>query len=113
MNAGNETMLYRGGVVRTMSAHSGGEPRHDTLVTRGGRIAGVANDSDIRALAGKGARVVELRGATVTPGFVDHPPHLFHFSLLTYPLVKLCDALSHDDIVARVAHRAGRPDRVR
>ena len=49
----------------------------EALAVRGGRIAAVGGDRDVRALVGPGARVIELRGRTVTPGFGDshvHPP---------------------------------------
>ncbi|HEY2774523.1 MAG TPA: amidohydrolase family protein, partial [Candidatus Binatia bacterium] len=70
------------------------------------RIVAAGSDDEMRSVAGAGASVVDLDGATVLPGFVDTHPHLFHFSLLEYPLVKLWDAASHDDIVRRIAARA-------
>jgi hypothetical protein len=76
------------------------------LVVRGGRVVATGNDADMRAVAGAGASVVDLAGATVLPGLVDTHPHLFHFSLIEYPLVKLWDATSHDDIVERIRERA-------
>src|SRR4051812_6019852 len=76
------------------------------LVTRSGRVVATGSDSDMRAVAGAGATVIELGGATVLPGLVDTHPHLFHFSVLEYPLVKLWDATSHDDIVRRIGERA-------
>jgi predicted amidohydrolase YtcJ len=76
------------------------------LVVRDGRVVACGSDADMRALAGAGATVVDLDGATVLPGLVDTHPHLFHFSVLEYPLVKLWDAASHDDIVRRIRERA-------
>jgi hypothetical protein len=76
------------------------------LVVRDGRVAGVGSEADMRSLAGPGASVVDLEGATLLPSFIDTHPHLFHFSVLAYPLVKLYDAISHDDIVARIRERA-------
>ncbi len=49
----------------------------EALAVRGGRIAAVGGDRDVRPLVGPGTRVIELRGRTVTPGFGDshvHPP---------------------------------------
>ncbi len=49
----------------------------EALAVRGGRIAVVGGDRDVRPLVGPGTRVIELRGRTVTPGFGDshvHPP---------------------------------------
>ncbi len=49
----------------------------EAMAVRGGRIAAVGGDRDVRPLVGPGTRVIELRGRTVTPGFGDshvHPP---------------------------------------
>jgi predicted amidohydrolase YtcJ len=49
----------------------------EAVAVRGGRIAAVGGDRDVRALVSAGTRVIELRGRTVTPGFGDshvHPP---------------------------------------
>ena len=49
----------------------------EAVAVRGGRIAAVGGDRDVRPLVGPGTRVIDLRGRTVTPGFGDshvHPP---------------------------------------
>lgn len=97
-----ETVFYRGGRIRPMDAPGA---KAEGLVVRDGRVVATGSDADMRALAGAGASVVDLDGATVLPGFVDTHPHLFHFSVLEYPLVKLWDAASHDDIVTRIRAR--------
>jgi len=98
------TICYHGGRIRPMAPTPGADAT--ALLVRDGRIVGHGSDADVRAAAGRGARFVDLDGATVLPGFVDTHPHLFHFAVLEYPLVKLWDATSHDDIVARIAKRA-------
>ncbi len=98
-----ETVFYRGGRIRPMDAPGA---KAEALVVRDGRVVATGSDADMRALAGAGASVFDLDGATVLPGFVDTHPHLFHFSVLEYPLVKLWDAASHDDIVTRIRARA-------
>ncbi|HXC52165.1 MAG TPA: amidohydrolase family protein [Candidatus Limnocylindrales bacterium] len=106
------TQLYRGGRVRPMDgarssdASAPGAGDTTALVIKDGRIIATGSDADMRALAGSGATTIDLDGATVLPGFVDTHPHLFHFSLLEYPLVRLWDATSHDDIVQRISARA-------
>ncbi len=106
-----ETRLYRGGRVRPMSAARPGTgdatARPATaLVVRDARVVATGSDADMRAIAGAGATTIDLDDATVLPGFVDTHPHLFHFSLLEYPLVKLWDATSHDEIARRIRERA-------
>jgi len=100
-----ETVLYRGGRVRTMEE---GAAAADALVARDGRVVATGAEADMRSVAGAGATVVDLDGATLLPGFIDTHPHLFHFSVLEYPLVKLWDAASHDDIVSRIGERASK-----
>lgn len=102
-----ETKLYRGGRIRPMTeARAGGLADATALVVRDGRVVATGSDADMRAVAGAGATTVDLDGATVLPGLVDTHPHLFHFSVLEYPLVKLWDATDHDDIVRRIRERA-------
>lgn len=102
-----DTQLYRGGRVRPMDeVRTGSLATATALVVRDGRVVATGSDADMRALAGSGASVVDLDGAAVLPGIVDTHPHLFHFSVLEYPLVKLWDATSHDDIVSRIRLRA-------
>jgi predicted amidohydrolase YtcJ len=102
--AATGTQLYRGGRIRAMDDRVRGDAT--ALVVRDGRVVACGSDDDMKSAAGAVATVVELDGATVLPGFVDTHPHLFHFSLLEYPLVKLWDAANYDDIVRRIRERA-------
>ncbi len=102
----SRVVLYRNGRIRPMYANTPSPTDATALVTRGDRVVACGSDADMRSVAGAGVDVVDLNGATVLPGFVDTHPHLFHFSVLEYPLVKLWDATSHDDIVARIRERA-------
>jgi predicted amidohydrolase YtcJ len=76
------------------------------LVVRDGRVVASGDAADMRGVAGPAAEVVDLRGATLLPGLIDTHPHLMHFGVFASPLVDLADAVSHDDIVARIATRA-------
>jgi predicted amidohydrolase YtcJ len=78
----------------------------EALVVRDGRVAGVGTRADMRRLAGGGAAVIDVRGATILPGLVDTHPHLLHFAAFAAPLVDLADAVDHADIAARLAARA-------
>ena len=91
--------IYLGGTVRTMEP---GAPPAGALLTRDGVIAAVGTPEEITAAAGKDARTVDLEGGTLIPGFLD--PHS-HFSGVAVAKlqVSLQDAVSFDDIRARVA----------
>jgi hypothetical protein len=98
---GPADLVFVNGAVRTM------EPARRTasaIAIRGGRIAAVGLDADVRRLAGAATRVVDLEGRALLPGFQDahvHPP-LGGWALLT------CDL--HDlpwEREAYLAHVAG------
>ena len=68
-----------------------------------GRVLGTGTDSEVRSLAGKSAKVVDLKGATVIPGLVDGHPHM-DMMYRAHPSLAGCTCI--DDIQARVAARA-------
>ena len=76
------------------------------MVTRGSRILGVGEKGAMRALAGPGANVFDVDGATVMPGLVDTHSHMLHFAIWGAPLVPLFGARSHHEIVERIQTRA-------
>lgn len=49
----------------------------DALAVSGGLIAAVGASADIRAMAGPDTRVIDAKGGTVLPGFIDSHVHLF------------------------------------
>jgi len=99
------TTLYVGGRVLPCD---GAVEATDAVLVRDGRVAAVGSREDVTRLAGTGAEVVDVRGATVLPGFVDTHPHLLHFAAFAEPLVDIADAQSHHDIVERIRARAAR-----
>lgn len=60
------------------SIHTGvpGQPRAEAVVAIDGRIAHVGSNDEARRRAPADARVVDLKGATVFPGFADAHAHL-------------------------------------
>src|SRR5512145_2283138 len=66
-------LIFTGGRVHTVNATNDVVP---ALAVGGGRILAAGGDAEMRALAGPGARVVELRGRALLPGFVDAHCHL-------------------------------------
>jgi predicted amidohydrolase YtcJ len=66
-------LIFTGGRVHTVNATNDVVP---AVAVGGGRVLAAGGDAEMRALAGPGARVVELRGRAVLPGFVDAHCHL-------------------------------------
>ena len=66
-------LIFTGGRVHTVN------PSNDVvsaLAVGGGRVLAAGGDAEIRALAGPGARAVDLRGRALLPGFIDAHCHL-------------------------------------
>ena len=66
-------LIFTGGRVHTVNATNEIVP---ALAVGGGRVLAAGGDAEMRALAGPGARVVELRGRSLLPGFIDAHCHL-------------------------------------
>jgi predicted amidohydrolase YtcJ len=76
------------------------------LAVRGGRIAAIGSDADIRALVGARTRVFDLAGRAATPGLIDTHAHIAEGGLDAVSQIDLSDARSVAEIVRRVAVRA-------
>ena len=69
------TVFENGTILPVDSAFSA----HQAMAISGGRVLAVGSRDDVRAAAGRGARVVDLEGRVVLPGFIE--PHM-HFALM-------------------------------
>ncbi len=67
-------LIVTNGRVLTMDPAN---PRAQAVALAGERILAVGNDDAIAALAGPGCRMIDARGATVLPGFIESHLHLF------------------------------------
>lgn len=61
-------------------------PIAQAVAVSGERLAAVGTDSEVRALAGAGTRIIDARGATVTPGLIDAHAHPFHHPVGFVPM---------------------------
>src|SRR4029453_11667477 len=102
-NATMATTVYLGGQGLVCDGMTLPAP---ALVARDGRVAGGGARDAMTRLAGPGAETVDVRGATILPGFVDTHPHVMHFGAFAEPLVDIADARSHDEIAERIRARA-------
>jgi hypothetical protein len=71
-SAAPDTILMNA-VVLTMNP---AEPRAEAVAVREGRISAVGSSAEIRRLADARTLLVDLDGATLTPGFIDGHSHL-------------------------------------
>jgi predicted amidohydrolase YtcJ len=102
-----KTTLYRGGVV-----HSPAHPLATALVLAGDRIAWIGSEEAAAGHADGVDAVVDLRGALVTPTFVDAHVHTSATGLAKRG-VDLTEVQSRGDALARIEdaarRRLGRP----
>lgn len=95
-----DLLLVNGNVITMDPAH----PRATAVAVSGGRIAAVY-DGRPETLETEAANVIDLKGATLIPGFHDAHNHMIGFGL-TLTEVDLRVA-SLDELYARIAERAG------
>ncbi len=69
--AGADLILINGNVL-TMDA---AQPRAQAFAVKNGRFIAVGSTQNMRALAARGATVIDAAGMTVTPGFIDAHCH--------------------------------------
>jgi len=82
-----------------------GDPAHpeaQAIAWREDRILAVGTDDQVSALAGPRTRVLDARGGTVAPGFVDSHLHFVNGGA-TLTEVQLRDVRSREDFAARIA----------
>ncbi len=69
------TVFHNGTVLPVDAAFS----EHTAIAIRGNRIIAVGDDESVLSAAGSEAKVIDLAGRTLLPGFIE--PHM-HFALL-------------------------------
>ena len=66
-------LIFTGGRVHTVNPSNDVVP---ALAVGGGRVLLAGSDADVRALAGPASRVIDLKGRSLLPGFIDAHAHL-------------------------------------
>jgi predicted amidohydrolase YtcJ len=74
---------------------------------RDGLIVKIGSDADVLAFAGKGPRIIDLKGHTATPGLIDTHAHIAEGGVAELYGVKLSDATSIAEILSRVKDKVG------
>lgn len=97
-------LVLRGGTVLTCDDDN---RIVQALAAKGGHIIAVGADADVAPLIGPGTRVIELRGWTALPGFVEGHGHLLALGRLRMD-VDLTAARTWDEVVSLMAAAAQR-----
>jgi predicted amidohydrolase YtcJ len=84
-------------------------PWAEALAASGERILAVGSSAEIRPLTGPSTRIVDGRGAMLTPGFIDSHIHLFVFDRFTpFPPIFLRFVRNRQDVADRIAAYAAK-----
>lgn len=95
--------VFRGGAVYTLDSD---RPWATAIAVRGDRIIAVGSDEDTTAAAGPEARIVELAGRMVLPGFVEGHIHPLTGALMTSGAD--LQVPTHDDVLRAVGDYAAK-----
>ena len=85
----------------------GGRPWAEAVAVSGERISAVGTTAEIRALAGRGTKVIDLQGAFVSPGFNDAHVHIDSTGalLVGVNLLEVHEARAFTDAIRGAASR--------
>jgi predicted amidohydrolase YtcJ len=87
------------------------QPAAEAFAIRDGRFLAVGGNADIRPLAGPSAQMVDAKGSTIVPGFIDTHNHLGGTTLLYEVLVGNpfeVEFVTIDSIVEKLRERAAK-----
>jgi len=96
-----DLVLTNGKIVTVDAAN----PEGRALAVRGGRIAAVGSEKNIRRYIGAATQVIDLKGALAIPGFIDSHGHFTGLGE-SKMILDLTKARSWDEIVALVGEAA-------
>jgi predicted amidohydrolase YtcJ len=77
----------------------------EALAARGGRVIAVGREREVRRAAGSGAKLLDLGGGFVYPGFIDAHCHLASLGRMRGGMLDLNDAKSFEEMLGRVKAR--------
>lgn len=96
--------LYLNGTIYTMDAD---QPRAQALAvdTLSGRILAVGANDEVRRVGGQNAELIDLRGQTMLPGFIDAHIHLLSTAYRLHH-INAVECTSEDEVAELVRQRA-------
>ena len=99
------TTVFTGGNVLTVDADFSVA---EAMAVRGNRILAVGSDAEVRKAAGDAAKIVDLQGRTLLPGFIDPHTHVIAGSIVDgiMDYVGMARFQTTDEVLAHIAKRA-------
>jgi predicted amidohydrolase YtcJ len=99
------TTVFTGGTVLTVDDDFS---EAEAIAVRGNRILAVGNDAEVREAAGDGAKIVDLDGKAVLPGFIDPHTHVVAGSIVDSVMdyVGMARFQTTDEVLAHIKERA-------
>ena len=73
--AGPADLIFKGGTIVTMVD---GSPEIQAVAVAGGSILAAGSEADIMALASDATKIIDLKGATLMPSFIDAHGHFMN-----------------------------------
>ena len=101
--SGAADMILINGFIWTVD---GSKPQAEAVAVRGDRIIKVGGNEEVLAQRGEHTRLIDLKGAFVTPGFNDNHVHFASAASFFWNL-QLMDVHSDEAFVARVKEYVG------
>src|SRR5438876_3483396 len=106
-NALHADLVLKGATILTMDAK---DSVAQAVAVKHGRIVGVGTDADVEGLIGRGTHVLDCRGQTIVPGFIDSHTHNTLVGEFRYSFDQLNTAAelnpTLDGLLAKIKERA-------
>jgi predicted amidohydrolase YtcJ len=99
------TTVFTGGTVLTVDDDFS---EAEAIAIHGNRILAVGTDAEVRKAAGDGAKIVDLEGKAVLPGFIDPHTHVVAGSIVDSVMdyVGMARFQTTDEVLAHIKERA-------
>jgi len=94
-----DTILFNGKIATVDDDFSVAQ----AVAIRNGKFIMVGGDAQVRSLAGRDTRDIDLQGRTVVPGFIDTHPHMLHAAMGMSISLPLFGLSSIEEIKRRIS----------
>ena len=95
-------MIISGGIIYTMDD---AYPQAEAVAISNGKIIFVGSSAEVQKYKGEKTQLIDLKGETMTPGFIESHGHIMGLGYNELNL-DLMDTKSWDEIVSRVKEAA-------